>query len=518
MDHECASNRAVWQRLLVAVLLVCMLSGCASPEKKHRKTVQELFKTALEESRVRNEGTMRRMSDQKPENKRSKKQDHSEEETTDPQKSQRELMALFKWAGERAERVLNRVFGIESRSNNQQKQDEKERPVAGRRQLSGPPVTATFTQTQVRQAIQVIANQAGVNVLIGNQVQGLVSAQIRDAPFEQALQRLLIPLGFVYRQVSPTRYYVGSADPGTSMYPRLVVSRSYRAKETTPEKLRQLLPERYKKYVRLSGQQQRVLIEAPVRIAHQIKRRLASLDKPVPQVVIEAIVVVFSPESRFRFGLDLSQGIEVGGDDFVNVMLEDLNLSGAYGPAQFSQIRNFEFTSAFLQALSEEGYLTIRASPRVMARGGDEAKIRIGRQTFFSTTPDLDDTRFFDQDIRDVESGIVLEMVPTVREDEVLIDLQKAEVSEEIRTTQSATALNTDFPVINRRTVSTTVQVKNQETLVIGGLVQRRIVDQEANIPGLSDIPLLGYLFYEVDRQSQRREVAIFLSPRIVNK
>ncbi len=501
------SARYILLPLLVALTL--LLAGCSTPESRDRPDVKTLFRKALEESRVTGKDPAREIAREQNQADR----DTSDAEKTSKKKVRQSFRRAMRWLGRRVKASFQSFFDLESPS------EEGSDGVPGRKKLSGPPVTSSFTQTQVRQAIQVIANQADVNVIVGQQVQGVVTAQIQEEPFEQALQRLLLPLGLVYRKVNESRYYVGTSNPSSALFPRLAVSRSYRAKELDPTKLKELLSERYKKFVRVSEKQQILLIEAPVRIAHEIRRRLKKKDRPVPQVVLEAIVVVFSPDSRFRFGLDFSQGVRVEGDDFINVMMEDLNLSGQYGPPQFSAVRNFSFTSAFLEALAEEGYLTIRASPRVMARAGEKAKIRIGRQTFFSEIPgNVEDARFFNQEIRDVESGIELEMVPTIRGKEVLIDLQKAEVSEEIRTSQSATSVNTDFPVINRRTVSTMVQVQDRQTLVIGGLVQRNVVDQEAEVPGLAKIPLLGNLFYEVDRQTQQREVAVFLSPRIVNR
>lgn len=485
---------------MALVLSGMFLTGCAT--EPERPSVKQLFKKSLEESRVLKKGPATRAVDKYATRNRKP-------EATLYQQFINSIFSMPDWITD-----MSRLHKWTERAL---KSDEKPQ-VPGRETLSGPTISSTFTQTDVRQAIQVIANQAKTTVIIDQQVQGLVSAVINDEPFEAGLQRLLLPLGLVYRKVG-SRYYVGVSSPSSSLFSKIAVQHIYRTKNLGPKKLYELLPERQKQFVRVSKQQQALLIEAPKRITHEIRLRLKKMDQPVKQVVIEAIVAVFAPDSRFRFGLDFSQGIRVRDDEFINVMLEDLELTGQYGSPQFNAVRNFSFTSTFLQALAEEGYLTIRASPRVMARDGQEAKIRIGRQTFFSTTPNIDsDARFFDQEIRDVESGIVLNMVPTIRGNDVIINLKNAEVSEEIRTTQSATAINNNFPVINRREVSTTVGVEDGMTIVIGGLVQKTVINQRANIPLISRIPLLGKAFHEVDKQTQQREVAVFLSPRIVTR
>lgn len=464
--------------------------------------MEELFKQALENSRVRDSG---------PAREALKSRDRSGDgETPSPRVMIRDwFVRAWSWGS---------IEDPSLHASNPEAQEKRPTDIVpGREEHHGPRVTSTFTQTEVRQAIQALANQAGVTVVIDQQVQGLVSAIIDDKPFEEALQRVLLPLGLVYRKVGE-RYFIGVPDPSSSLYSRIAVQELYYAQELSPEELYDLMPDRLQKFVRKSAQQQALIIEAPKRIAYDIRRRVQNIDDQVNQVVIEAIVAVFAPDTRFRFGLDFSQGIRVRGNDFINVMMQDLNLTGQYGPPQFNDVRNFSFTSTFLQALAEEGYLTIRAAPRVMARDGHQAKIRIGRQTFFSTIPDVEDTRFFSQEIRDVQSGIVLDMKPTIRGNEVLIELENAEVSEEIRTSRSVSARNNDFPVINRRKVSTTVEVGDGSTIVIGGLVQRTVIDQQAEIPKVAGIPLLGYLFSDVDRQTKNREIAIFLSPRIVER
>ena len=95
--------------------------------------------------------------------------------------------------------------------------------------------------------------------------------------------------------------------------------------------------------------------------------------------------------------------------------------------------------------------------------------------------------------------------------------IEKAEVSEDIRTTDvSASVQNNPYPLINRRTVSTTVSVRDSETIVIGGLVQRQTVDRISKIPVLGDIPYAGRMFQTVEQLEQDAEVVIFISPRLV--
>ena len=87
----------------------------------------------------------------------------------------------------------------------------------------------------------------------------------------------------------------------------------------------------------------------------------------------------------------------------------------------------------------------------------------------------------------------MLDITPRIRGDNVTVDIERAEVSEDVRSANSELALN-PFPVINRRSVSTTVHVNDGETIVIGGLVQRQVVDRVSEVHGFVDLPLVGGL------------------------
>jgi len=180
-------------------------------------------------------------------------------------------------------------------------------------------------------------------------------------------------------------------------------------------------------------------------------------------------------------------------------------------------LNTFTNTSAFLRCLEQNGYVKIRAAPRVMAQDGQKARIHIGRESFFSTQPEVSNL-VFRQDIQQVESGIVLEITPTIRDPYVTVAIEKAEVSEDIRADETQSNSTDRFPVINRRSVSTTVQVSDGKTIVIGGLTQRQKVNVFNRVPVLGSIPLVGKLFRAVERQDQKAEVAIFISPRIVTE
>lgn len=386
-------------------------------------------------------------------------------------------------------------------------------------QPAEPTISEEFIEMDVREALLTLSEDAGVDMVIGENVNGVVNARIDDLTLDRAIEKVLMPLGMHYARHGD-QYIVASDDPEAPLFPYIAKRIEYRPLHLDAQALLDSMPKNTAEFAKVIAGANLILIEAPTRIAEEIADRFASIDQPIPQVILEAIICVVSPDSGFQFGLDWQHAVELNGENALKFGATGLALSSNYTRAGASAIfDDFASTSSFVKLLKEHGYLTIRASPHVMAEDGKPAEITINRQTYFSVqqNPTNSDNSafFFQQDIKDVESGISLNITPHVRGDTVTIDIEKAEVSEDVRNANSDLAVN-PFPIINRRSVSTTVHVKDGRTIVIGGLVQRETVDRVNRIPGLSRIPLMGYLFETTQRQTRDAEIVIFISPRIV--
>ena len=383
------------------------------------------------------------------------------------------------------------------------------RPIEGR-----PPrfVSDTFVEADLRQAIQTLAAQAGVRAVIGDDIEGSANGTFVNTPFEVALRNLLMPVGAVYRVVGD-EVLVGMPNPESPLFPLLTEQFDFRAEHRSPADLIELLPTRYRPYLRTGPRGSLIIVDAPPEIAQPILDSLHRADQPTAQVVLEALVCVYAPETNFRFGFDIEKGVSINGDA-ASIAISGLTMQGNLGGTGAASLNNFSHTSAVLRALEQKGYVAIKASPRIMAEDGQKAAIQIGRESYFSVQQGNTAT-LFTNNIQRVEAGIMLDITPSIHGDRVTVHIENAEVSEDIHTNTSAQTAN-NFPVINRRRVSTTVHVHDGETIVIGGLTQRQTVDNVAKVPVLGDIPYLGMLFQSIEKQEKTTEVAIFISPKIV--
>lgn len=375
-----------------------------------------------------------------------------------------------------------------------------------------------YIETDVREVLMMLATEAELDLVMDDNVGGIVNAQVRNLTVDQAIEKVLMPLGLAHARRGD-QIIVAPPDPSSPLFPYVSVRREYRPMHIESRALMETVPVSWLQYVTSIESAKVLMVQAPERIAEDIVARFAAVDQPIPQVVLEAIICVVSPDCDFQFGLDWQHAVELDGAKSLALGATGLALNGTVSGNGLNQIfSEFSSTSTFVKLLSEHGYLTIRATPHVMAKDGEQANIAINRETFFSVQPagsTGDNAVFFQQDIQKVDAGITLDITPHIRGDVVTIDIEKAEVSEDVRTANSELSLN-PFPVINRRSVSTTVSVKDGRTIVIGGLVQRETIDSVNRVPGLSRLPGVGYLFQSTQRQTRDAEVVIFISPRIV--
>jgi type IV pilus assembly protein PilQ len=377
-----------------------------------------------------------------------------------------------------------------------------------------------FIETDVREVLLTLSEEAKIDVVMDEKVRGVVNARLDKLTFDQAADKILLPLG-LHGARQGKQYYVAPADPESPLFSYISQRIEYRPKHLDTATLIETVPTSLKPFVQEINGSNLIVVEAPSRIARQLIDKFAGIDQPIPQVILEAIICVVSPDSGFQFGLDWSHAVELNGANALRFGASGLAMSSTYSRAGANAIfDDFAKTSTFIKLLNEHGYLTIRATPHVMAQDGKQASIAINRETFFSVQPQTNNNGdnsafFFQQDIQTVQAGISLDITPRIRGDIVTIEIEKAEVSEDVRNANTELSVN-PFPIINRRSVSTTVHVKDGKTIVIGGLVQQETIDKVNRIPGLSSIPLLGYLFETTQRQTRDAEVVIFISPKIV--
>ncbi len=259
-----------------------------------------------------------------------------------------------------------------------------------------------------------------------------------------------------------------------------------------------------------------IVTDSPASI-RQLDAMVEVLDVPTAQIMIEAKLIEVSPKSEKRLGINWDKMLS--GSIFREVILPsgkpfevavDKNLEG--GGITYGTL-SIERFGAVLDFLNSETNTKLVSNPRILAMDNQEAIITVGTtfpipQISRGVGGQGDQVTF---EYRDINIG--LRVTPHLADDETITLFVNPDVEEVIG---EVTAGENFAPITSKRTVETVVNLKNNETVVIGGLIRENLEDTIQKVWLLGDIPLLGNLFKNRVTTKKQTDLLIFITPRIV--
>jgi type II secretion system protein D len=243
---------------------------------------------------------------------------------------------------------------------------------------------------------------------------------------------------------------------------------------------------------------------------------LEELDMAPRQVHIEAMVTEVNKEDVSRLGIDWGPSEDPGlGATGVPFVIGEGIPEGAPDLLMKNlQVGKIERTylqwSASIRALEEQGRARVLSNPSVTTLDGRQTALHTGETYYYEVAVAAATTGGIVKDIRTFDVGISLIVNPRVNDDGM--------ITLTIAPTVASLAGTSEFalPVVNERSVLTSVRVRNGETAVIAGLVSDVEQVTVKKIPFLGDIPIAGELFKHREKRPSHREILVFVTPKIV--
>lgn len=412
---------------------------------------------------------------------------------------------------------------------------------AGRGAYSGDKLSLNFQDIEVRAVLQQIADVAGLNLVAGDDVQGSITLRLKDVPWDQALDLVLQAKG-LDKRVTANVLLVAPAEELAARELLALETRKLMT-ELTPLR-RELLQVNYAKASELAklfqsmagpegAADERGSVAVDDRTNHiiayqtgerlaELRRIVAQLDVPVRQVMIEARIVEanvdYDKSVGVRWGgLLRNKGNWSGGGVDKNPPGEgespdsspfvDLGVVNASSGLGIAFITDNVLLDLELTAMEKGGNGEVISQPKVVTSDKETARILKGTEIPYqeSTSEGATSVSF-------KEASLSLEVTPQITPD--------SQVIMEVRVTKDEpdylNKLN-DVPPVKKNEVNAKVQVKDGETIVLGGVFsknQSKVVDK---VPFLGDVPYLGRLFRRDVVAQRKSELLVFLTPRIMN-
>ncbi len=401
---------------------------------------------------------------------------------------------------------------------------------------TGQKISLVFDDADIRNILQLIGDVSGLNILASNDVKGTITLRLIDVPWDQALDLVLetADLGKLQdgnvvrimpskklreRQLAIMQAAKENVDEGALETRVFEVSYASVADvvknlEAIKSKRGTITPDTRNK--------QLIIMDSPV-VLEQMVAMIKTIDRPERQVLIEARIVEvntnFARDLGVRWGFtyadtpngdDLENAaIGLGGSFLITPPSPGTPGSSAGGTVGllFGLLDGKANLAVRLSALESQGEGKIISTPRVTTLNGQKALISQGTKIPYTTTSDQGtDTKFESAELK-------LEVTPEINPDgSIILDVKASNSSVgDVVPTATGQALS-----INDRKAETKVIVRDGSTTVIGGIFVEDERKGDAGVPLLKDIPFLGYFFKSESKSASRKEILIFITPRII--
>lgn len=405
------------------------------------------------------------------------------------------------------------------------------------RVYTGEPIDLKVTNADVTEVLRTFAQISGLNIVVQPGVQGVVTAELENVPWDQALEQILKINGLSYelegnvmriapvailRQEAQEKQQLAQAQalsiPLRTVFRRL----SYADADQLAGLLRTgqagLLSQRGS--VIVDGRTNSLIIKELPQFMDTVISVIDRLDTPEPQVMIEARII----ETTKRFTRDL--GIVWGFDAIADAahgnttgLIFPNNVAGSGGVnlpgggdagtinLRLGNVLNTFTLDVALQAAESEGLINILSAPKVATLNNQSASIQSGVQIPIQTVANNTVT------VQYVNATLRLDVTPQVTaEGTVMMDIQISKREPQLAFLVPGA---TNAPIATKE-AQTRLLVRDGGTAVIGGIYRVSTDQGEDRVPGLANIPIIGYLFKNKSRREENEELLIFITPRVI--
>ncbi|HWD37542.1 MAG TPA: secretin N-terminal domain-containing protein [Fimbriimonas sp.] len=256
--------------------------------------------------------------------------------------------------------------------------------------------------------------------------------------------------------------------------------------------------------------------------AEIIRRMIAQLDRVPRQVMIQTVIVEASLDASSKLGVEWSQTSSLSRllTDPTSVGTGSTNFgvqNGINGPGT---VPGFNYTitgknfGAFMQALQSDSKFQVLATPRIFTTNNVQAQINVSQSIPYVTSVQTDSNGNPTYGYSFLPVGIILTINPRILSNgNVTLDVDQT--ANELQGYQALG--NVQAPVVNQREAQTTVSVRDGETVILGGIINKQVTTTVRKIPLLGDIPILGNLFRSTSKDTNKTELLMFMTPHVVS-
>lgn len=407
-------------------------------------------------------------------------------------------------------------------------------------------VSVDFREAPIQDVIKTLAEQADIDIVKGPAVTGTVTAKLTDVPLDEAMESIFTVHGFGYTTSKSIVRIVPKSE--LAQYMVKYVTRIYPIAYADIEELNKAVKDMISPQgkIAMNIQTRHLCITDTETNIAMLDEYIATMDREIPQILVEARIYDVSSSAFQDLGFNWYGGTftQFDPDTGLPVLFDPstgLPMTGRTNPYAAGR-----FNSSIGQAPKATGGLTLGflnenvdiqavltarrddvkarllANPKILVLNGQEANINIVTEipyqelTQTSGGGNIGTTKF-------KEVGVTLLVTPQITRDGKIrltlnpeFSVQTGTVSLVIPT--GTTAITSPQPIVDKREARTQALIRDGQTVVIGGLRKRDVIQEVSRVPLLSDIPLLGALFKFKGEKAVNSELIVFVTPHIITE
>ncbi len=384
------------------------------------------------------------------------------------------------------------------------------------------PISNTFFDTDIRDVLKSIATTAGVVIIPDEIIAGTVTAVLDKVPLDTALDIILAGTSYVVKK-TPYYYLVASAGVADPAFPAVSETRRVKMNYIGSDIALGLLSPVFRPYIQAETGTHTVLITAPANLVSRIVSDLKEIDQPPRHVMLDARIVVMESSNLLNLGVEWGwPKIRMGvfGSDFQGGGDADLQFGGNWPwGVQIGYTPDAVFTDSLLltlNLLAQNGEADIVSNPQVLAQDGRQAELNVmNEEYYYLSAPERVGGFYTEAQLETIEAGTNLQITPRIGDNNDITLEIAAEVSDVVsRGEQNQGTM--PLVTVTRRRATNTVRIRDGGTVALAGLTENRTVQTNKRVPGLSRLPLVGKLFKNKSNQQASREIAVFITARLV--
>lgn len=261
-----------------------------------------------------------------------------------------------------------------------------------------------------------------------------------------------------------------------------------------------------------------LIIAAAPEMVREIENIVRKLDIRRSQVLIEAAIVEVSGNINealgIQWGID-GKNTSAGGENSAKRSITGAIYDNSNVSIGTLALRNSNF-GILVNALTQTTNSNLLSTPSIMTLDNEEAEISVGQEIPIETGSYTTDSGGVSNPFTTTERepvGVILKVTPHVNEGGTL----RLEVDQEISSVVPSSESGIEGTITNERKIKSTILVNDNETIVLGGLIQDDIKQSESAVPFFSSIPLIGRLFENDKDEHTKRNLMVFIKTSIVN-